>query len=97
MKNIVLIDKSVFQSKYVWQQNDDLLSVIDNIVSSVAICYNKVGHIVCYLDRAEFDSFRNSLNRDVVMYSAMQNLPTELTPMCKRWVLYGGIYFMEDR
>lgn len=95
MKNIVLIDKSNFQSKYVWQQNDDLLSFIDNIVSSVKTDYNKVNHVVCYLDRTEFDSFRNNLNRDVVMYSVRCNLPVELTPMCKRWIQYGGIYFME--
>lgn len=95
MKNIVLIDKSLFQTRYVWQENSDLLSYINNAVSSVTANYRAVDCIVCYLDRTEFDSFRNSLGKDFVMWSAMCKLPAELTPMCKRWIQYGGVYFME--
>lgn len=95
MKNVVLIDKSVFMQKYAWQKDTDIMDVIDNIVTSACEEYLKVNHLVCYLDKLEFEGLKGSLGKEFVIYSISKSvLPSELKPLCNRSIQYGGVYFM---
>ena len=96
--NIALVDKSVFQTKYLWEEGDTLLDKITRVEDKCYTDNYKINAIVCYLDRVEYESFCNFLPREVVIFSgSFSKLPKELEPMCKRWIQYGGIYFMEER
>lgn len=98
MKNIVVIDKSELQDKYVWEKGNTLIDRIDCITVAVVNSYHNVNNIVCYLDKVSFESFKVTLGKEFVMYSTVHSkLPDELKPMCSRWVQYRGIYFMEER
>jgi len=95
--NILLIDKSKFQTKYVWQEKSTLANVIDKIIEEALKEYKSLSYAVCYLNRSEYDSLCNSIDRAVLMYSWIAPLPEELKPMCGRWFRYNGVYFMEER
>ena len=94
--NITLVDKSEFQVKYMWDKHIDLFSRISEVVCKYKIINHKSDAIICYLDSVEYENFRNNLPREFVIHSISFNtLPKELSPMCRRWIQYGGIYFME--
>lgn len=94
--NIVLIDKSEFQVKYLWDKG---ISILDKAVQLGHKHYSSnVDAIICYLDSEEYENLRDALPRDFCIYRVSTNtLPKELEPMCRRWVQYGGVHFMEKR
>ena len=94
--NILLIDKSEFQTKYIWQDKFTLNGVIDKILEKARTEYKSLSYAVCYLNRNEYDSLCNSIDRTVLMYSGIAPIPKELKPMCGRWFRYNGVYFMEE-
>lgn len=94
--NILLIDKSEFQTKYVWQEKSTLANVIDKILEKARTEYKSLSYAVCYLKHNEYDSLCNSIDRTVLMYSGIAPIPKELKPMCGRWFRYNGVYFMEE-
>lgn len=95
--NILLIDKSKFQTKYVWQEKSTLANVIDKIIEEALKEYKSLSYAVCYLNHSEYDSLRNSIDKALLMYRGIAPIPKELKPMCGRWFRYNGVYFMEER
>ena len=93
--NILLIDKSKFQTKYVWQEKSTLTNVIDKIIEEAREEYRSLSYAICYLNRSEYESLRDSIDKVRLMYSCIDPLPKELKPMCCRWFRYNGVYFME--
>lgn len=95
--NILLIDKSKFQTKYVWQEKSTLVNVIDKIIEEAREGYRSLSYAICYLNHSEYDSLYNSIDKTMLVYSCTTPLPKELKPMCDRWFRYNGVYFMEER
>ena len=52
--NIALVDKSVFQTKYLWEEGDTLLDKITRVEDKCYTDNYKINAIVCYLDRVEY-------------------------------------------
>ncbi len=93
---VLFIDKSVFENKYVWDDNtNNMVTMVSEVLAKSL--RPALTDCVCFVNGTEFERIKKQ-NYDMYKYGHVEgSIPVHIRKLIKKdWIFIGGLYFIEE-